>query len=150
VQVELVICGYPSRVRLAEWQQANLLSEAELPQLSEEQQARARKMQIPERAYAVGIKAAELATHHVGEKMEKVAAMIREAIQRRESRDELKSVIWDFYAGSFRFMVLHAALGQEVSYSMPTEIVDDVMMEKESAETRLRAYVDFIVGGWAN
>lgn len=146
--VELLLRGYPSRVRFKEWQIANSLPENELGKLSEDQRTRARSLHIPDRAYAVALKAKELSAERAIRKMEEVAQRINEAVKTRDGEGELKSVVWDFYGHSFQFITRHA-LGEYV-HSIPTQVVDDVLLEKEGASRRLREAVDFELGGWAD
>jgi len=124
------------------------LREDELPKLSDEQRARAQKLHISERAYAVAIKAAELASERASEKLEQVARLIAEAVRKRDPGGQLKSVVWDFYTHSFQFVTRHDST--ECLHSIPTEIVDDVVLEKEGAARRLKQAADFELGGWAD
>lgn len=146
MEVEFVIRGYPSKVRLAEWQEANTLPKDQL-RLTPEQQERARKLQIPEAAYAVGIKAAELAGDHAVQKMERVARLIAEAIQRRYPQDELRTIVWDFVEGKFRFVFWDGLAKRELEHLLSTEVVDDLLLEKQGAEGRLMKEVDLEIGG---
>src|SRR5579863_392272 len=77
--MELVLRGYPSSLRFAEWQQANSLPADKLPHLNEGQKARARDLRISERGYAISLKAAELARQRADAKMDRVARVIAES-----------------------------------------------------------------------
>ncbi len=144
MNVEIILRGYPSRMRFPEWQRANLLSEKQLPKLSNEQRARARKLGLQERAYAVGIKAAELASERAAEKMERVARVIAETVTNRDQEAELTTLVWDFYQHRFEFTVQHKVgpAPRECIYSVPTDIVDDLLLDRNGAESRLKQAVE--------
>lgn len=146
MQVEFVIRGYPSHVRFVDWQRANSLPDDQLT-LTPEQRDRARKLQIPERAYAVGIKAAECAGENAVQKMDRVAQSVVDAIRHRYPEDELRSIVWDFVERRFRFVIWHRDLNSEREYSAPPETVDDLLLEKEGAERRLKEQIDSAIGG---
>jgi len=140
MEIELVIRGYPSRKRLAEWQRANSLPEDQLPKLSEEQRERARQLHLPERAYAVALKAAELSGDRALEKMKQVGNLIARAVQDRDPETELASVVWDFYEQRFEFFTRHKIgkdLHKECVHFIPTQMIDDVLLDKEGAERQL-------------
>jgi hypothetical protein len=140
METELVLRGYPSRKRFAEWQQANSLPEDQLPKLSEEQRARARQLCIPERAYAVALKAAQLAGDRALEKMKRVANVIARAVKDRDPEAELTSVVWNFYEARFEFLVRYK-IGKdspkELEHFIPTQMIDDILLDKEGAEREL-------------
>lgn len=144
MEIELVLRGYPSRKRFAEWQQANCLREEELPKLSDEQRARARRLHLSERAYAIAIKAAELASDSALEKMKRVGSLIARAVKDRAPEDELTSIVWDFYEHKFEFFTKHK-IGKdsfrEYPYSIATQVIDDFLLEKQGAEGRLQEEV---------
>ena len=146
MEVEFVIRGYPSRVRFADWQEANTLPDDQL-KLTPQQKKDARKLRVPERAYAVGIKAAEFAGNHTVQKMEQVAGLVAEAIHRRYPGDDLRIIVWDFVEQKFRFVVGHRVDNSEREYALSTEAVDDLLLEKEGAERRLKHEADLVVGG---
>ncbi len=146
--IELVLRGYPSRIRFAEWQRANSLPVDALPKLSEEQKTRARKLRIPEDHYAVALKAAELTSERAIGEMERVARLIAAAATKRCPEAEVTSVVWDFREKRFEFLT--RIDGREDCDPIPTEIVDDVLLQKEGAEERLKKAVDFELGGWAD
>ena len=148
MKVELVFRGYPSRIRFADWERANSLPVGALPKLSKQQRARARKLRIPEDHYAVALKAAELSSEHALGKMERVARIIAAAAKKRLPEAELTSVVWDFRENRFEFLA--QINGREDCSPIPTAIVDDVLLEKEGAEERLKKAVDFELGGWAD
>jgi hypothetical protein len=144
MEIELILRGYPSRKRFAEWQQANSLPESELPALSDDQRERAQRLHISERDLAVAVKAAELAGDRALKKMERVGNIIARAVKDRDPEAELTTVLWDFYEQKFEFCTRHK-IGQDfyrqcVS-SIPTQVVDDLVLEKEGAERRLREAV---------
>jgi len=145
--MELVLRGYPSSLRFAEWQQANSLPADKLPHLNEGQKARARDLRISERGYAISLKAAELARQRADAKMDRVARVIAEAVRQRDPEAEVTAVVWDFRAREFKF--LRRVNGKEYAESVPTQILDDVILEKEGAEDRLRKELDYRLGGWA-
>lgn len=146
MQVELLVRGYPSRMRFAEWQTARSLPESELPKLTQEQQARARRLHITDREFAVGLKAGQLMSERAAEHMERVARLVAEGLKNGGSSARLKTVLWDFYGGKFEF-----AIEDETGthpYSLPMETVDDVLLDKDGAEQRMKEQVDFIVSKW--
>lgn len=145
--IEILLRGYPSRIRFAEWQAANLLPEDKLPKLTAEQQRRASRLHIPERHYAVALKAAELAGEEARRKMERMAQLIATAVRGSDAEAELKSLVWDFYGHQFQFVTRHN--GREFAHSIPTAIIDDLLLEKEGAEQRLKNVVRHELGGWA-
>src|SRR5574340_16263 len=102
--MELVLRGYPSLLRFAEWQQANSLPANDLPRLSEEQKMRARDLRISERGYAISLKAAQLARQRADTKMDRIARLIAEAVRLRDPEAEVTAVIWDFWAREFKFL----------------------------------------------
>jgi hypothetical protein len=140
MSIELLVRGYPSRVRFAEWQAANSLPEAELEGLSKEQRALAQKLHVPEKAYAVALKAAELSHARAAEQMEVIAKLIAEEVKARDSQDELKTVIWDFSSHEFKFVTREVVgkNGKEVTNTLPTEVVDDFLLEKRGSDRRLK------------
>ena len=140
MNTELLLRGYPSRIRFAEWQAANSLPEDKLPGLSPEQKARARALYISERDYRVALKAAQLASERATSKMEQVARLIAEAVKSRDPKAVLTSVVWDFYGHTFEYFTRHD--GREYPHSIPTLIIDDVLLEKEGAEQRLKDAVN--------
>ncbi len=145
MEVELVLRGYPSRTRFAEWQQANSLREDELPKLSDEQKERARRLHISERAFAVAFKAAELMHERALQKMEHVGNLIARAVRDRDPEAELTSVVWDFYEKKCEFFTRHKVgrdSHKECVHSIATQVVDDLLLEKEGAETRLKEAVE--------
>jgi len=146
MEIELVLRGYPSRKSFAEWQQANSLPESELPRLSDQQRERARRLHISERAYAVALKAGELAAQRALEKMERVGNLIARAVKDRDPEAELTSVVWDFYEQRFEFFTKHKIekdwYGNECVHSIATQAVDDVLLGKEGAERRLQEAVN--------
>jgi hypothetical protein len=144
--MEFVIRGYPSRTRMAEWQKANSALSEQLPQLSEEQRSRAQKLRIPERAYAVALKAGELARERLEGQLDYVAGLIDSAARKRGA--EVTSVVWDFFESQFRFTAREN--GREVKNTLPASIVDDLLLGKEGADERLLHQVDFLLGGWAD
>ncbi len=148
MNIELVLRGYPSRIRFPEWQEANSLPPDKLPKLSEDQIARARKLRVPSHAYAIALKAAELANERASGKIEWVARMIAEAARKRDPELEVTSVIWDFWEHKFEFFTRRD--GHQHVHSIATEIIDDVLLEKEGAGQRLKQAVDFELGGWAD
>jgi len=143
--MDLILRGRPSKSRFTEWQVANSLPQEKLPELSNDQRVRAKLLRVPERAYRVALKAGELAREHAWKKMEHVARIIAEAAQRRGV--ELSAVVWDFVQYQFNFVV--RVNGREYDHTIPTGIIDDVVLEKEGAEQRLKRDVDFLLGGWA-
>ncbi len=145
--MELIIRGYPSRIRAADWQKANSLPEKELPRLTEKQRERTRTLRIPEHAYAIALKAGELAKEHASKKVERVARLIVDAVKKRDPAIEVTAVVWDFVEYQFKFLT--RVNGRENYDSIPTEIIDDVLLEKEGAEERLKKQVDYLLGGWA-
>ena len=146
--IDIVLLGYPSRIRFAEWQAANSLADEKLPKLSEEQKARARALRVPERHYAVALKAAELSGQRAAARMEWVARLIAEAAKRRDPEARVTSVVWNFREHKHEFFTRHD--GRQYTHSIPTQIIDDLLLEKEGAGERLKQAVDFELGGWAD
>ena len=146
--MDLILRGYPSRTRFAEWQEANSLPPKKLPRLSVDQKTRAQKLGISERAYAIALRAAELTRDRAAEKMEKVARFITETVKTRDPQAEVTALVWDFLGHEFKFLT--RVNGREHDDSISPRIVDDVLLEKEGAEQRLKQEVDFLLGGWAD
>lgn len=140
IQVDIILRGYPSRIRYPEWQKANSLPKDQLPTLSDEQRARVASLHVPEGAYAVGLKAAELAHDHAGDEMERVARMIAEELAKCDPQARLKCLLWDFVEGKFEFTVQHE-VGSECIYGIPHDVVDDLLLERQGAESRFREAV---------
>ncbi len=112
----------------------------QLHPLSEDQRARAKRLHISEGEYAVAMKAAELASERALQKMEHVARLIAQEVRRRDPNSQLKAVLWDFSGHRFEFVTRLNGLGECIHW-IPTEVVDDVLSEKEGAEQRLRQAV---------
>ena len=146
-KMDLILRGYPSRIRFAEWQKANSLPPDKLPRLSKPQKARAHRLGISDHEYAIALKAAELARERAVDKMEKVARLIIEAVHKRDPQAEVTALVWDFLRHEFKFLT--RVNGREDDDCIPPQVVDDVLLEKEGAEQRLKQKVDFLLGGWA-
>lgn len=144
--MDLILRGYPSKIRFAEWQKANSLPPDQLPRLSGEQAERARTLRVPERAFAIALKASELAAEEAVEKMERVGRLIQESAKKRIPDARVKAVVWDFVERRFRFMT--QINGSEHENMIPIKIIDDLLMEKPDAEQQLKKTVDFLFGGW--
>ncbi len=144
-KMELIIRGYPSRIRFADWQKANTLPKEELPRLTEIQRERARTLRVPDQAYAIALKAGELARKRLEGEMERVEGLIASAAKRRGA--EVTVVIWDFVESQFKFLARQN--GREREHTIPGAIVDDLLLGKEGADRRLKEEVDFLLGGWA-
>ena len=145
--MEFVVRGYPSRIRFADWQRANSAPREELPQLSEAQRDRARKLRIPEQAYAIALKAGELARARLEGQIDRVGGVIASAAKRRGA--EVTAVVWDFFEHQFKFTA--SENGREVENALPPSIIDDLLLGKEGAGDRLkREVVDSLLGGWAD
>ncbi len=145
MKIDLLMRGYPSQIRFAEWQKANSLPESELPKLSKEQRARARQLHVSERDYAVAVKAGELAESRALEQMERVARLVGQAVVKRDPEAELTSLVWDFWEHRFEFSTRHRIAGdshKECLHSIPTDVVDGVLQNKEGAERELKEAVD--------
>jgi hypothetical protein len=144
MEAEIILRGYPPRQRFADWQQANMLSDEQLPRLTEEQTERARKLRITEKGFAIALKAGELARVQSFEKMEHVAKRIHQVLQKHGPHSELVTLVWDFGAHVFTYVVKHRnGSGQalEATYSIPPELVDEVVLEHEGAEQKLASMV---------
>ncbi len=145
--MELIIRGRPSRIRFADWQKANSLPKEELPLLTEKQRERAQTLRVPEGAYAIALKAGELAKENASKRIQRVARLIVEAAKKRDPAIEVTAVVWDFVEHQFKFVT--RVNGREDYDSIPIQIIDDVLLEKEGAEERLRKELNFLLGGWA-
>jgi hypothetical protein len=144
MQTEIILRGYPSRKRFAEWQQANMLPDEQLPRLTKEQAERARKLRISEKGFAIALKAAELARVQSFEKMERVAKCIHQVLRKHDPQSELATLVWDFSAHKFDYVVKHRSAPEqalEATYSIPPEVVDEVVLEHEGAEQKLATMV---------
>jgi len=140
METEIIIRGFPPRHRFAEWQQANMMPAEDLPRLTKEQADRARKLRISEKGFAVALKAGELARDQSFEKMERVAKRIHQVLRKHDPDSELATLVWDFGAHRFDYVVKHQnGPGQalETTYSIPPEMVDEVVLEHEGAEHKL-------------
>ena len=140
MEAEIVIRGYPSRMRFAEWQQANLLAEEQLPRLTEKQKERVRRLHISEKEYAVVLKAGELAQAHSLKEMEKVANCIRRVVREQDPESELTTLFWDFGGHKFEYIIQHSISPgrvKECPYAIPPELVDELVLGREGAEERL-------------
>ncbi len=144
--MEFIVRGYPSRKRFVDWQRANSTPREQLPQLSESQRDRARKLRISEQAYAIALKAGELARERLEGQMDRVGGLIASAAKRRGA--EVTAVIWDFFEHQFKFTAREN--GRELENTLPASIVDDLLLGKEGADDRLKRAVDFLLGGWAD
>ena len=145
MQTEIILRGFPSRKRIADWQQANMLSDEELPRLTKVQVERANKLHITERGFAIALKAGELARVQSFEKMECVAKRIHHVLRQHEPQSELVALVWDFEAHKFEFVVKHgngAGQGLETTHSIPPEMVDEVVLGHEGAEQKLTTTVE--------
>jgi hypothetical protein len=146
MEVEVVLRGYQSRVRDADWQKANTLPDEQLT-LTREQRDRAQLLQIPEHAYAVRKRAAEFAGDHAMEKITQLAQLIADTIARRYPEGELRSIVWDFVDGKFQFVFWQRMANREVAFAVPGELVDEVILEVQGADQRLLKSVDVVIGG---
>jgi hypothetical protein len=144
--MEFSVRGYPSRSRFADWQRANLMPSEELPELSEAQKDRARKLRISEQAYAIALKAGDLARERLEGQLDRVGRLIASAAKKRGA--EVTAVVWDFYEHQFKFTAREN--GRELENTLPSSIVDDLLLGKEGADDRLKHQVDFLLGGWAD
>jgi hypothetical protein len=121
-----------------------MMSAEELPRLTKEQAERARKLRITEKGFAIALKAGELARDQSFEKMERVAKRIHQVIRKHDPDLELATLVWDFGARRFDYVVKHEnGPGQalETTYSIPPEMVDEVVLEHEGAEHKLATKV---------
>jgi hypothetical protein len=143
--MEFIIRGYPSRIRFGDWQKANSLGPDDLPGLSAEQKRRAQQLRIPHRAYAIGLKAAQLARERLTGELDHVGGLIASAAKKRGA--EVTTVIWDFLEHDFKFVTREN--GREHPNSLPPKIIDDLLLGKEGADRRLKEQVDFLLGGWS-
>ena len=144
MQTEIILRGFPSRKRFADWQQANTLPDEKLPRLTREQAERARRLRISEKGFAIALKAGELAREQSFEKMERVAKCIHQVLRRHEPQSELATLVWDFGAHKFDYVVKHGngpGKALEAIYPIPPEMVDEVVLEHEGAEQKLAAMV---------
>jgi hypothetical protein len=144
--MEFIVRGYPSRIRFVDWQKANSLGPDALPALSDQQKRRAQQLRIPDRAYAIGLKAAQLARERlVGGELDHLGGLIASAAKKRGA--EVTTVVWDFLEHDFKFMTRQN--GREQPNSLPPNIIDDLLLGKEGADRRLKEQVDFLLGGWS-
>jgi len=144
MEAEIIIRGFPTRHRFAEWRRANMLSVEELPRLTKEQVERARKLRITEKGFAVALKASELSRDHSFEKMERVAKCIHQVLREHDPQSELATLIWDFGERKFEYVVKHRispGLTPEAIYSISPDIVDEVVLGHEGAEEKLATMV---------
>jgi hypothetical protein len=143
--MDLVIRGYPSRIRYPDWRKANSLPPEELPTLSQRQKDRARILRISDRAYAIGLKAAELARERLTGELEHVASVVQAVAKKRDA--EVTALIWNFY--EHHFQIVTRWDGKESSFDVPGELVNAILLGKHGAEQKLGQEVDFWLGGWA-
>jgi hypothetical protein len=139
MQTEIVIRGYPSRKRFAEWQKANMLPDGELPQLTVEEKRRASLLRVPEKAYAIALKAGELARDRAFEGLERVANAIAISVKKQDPNVELKAVTWDFFTGQFEFVTQHKSGSQfrECAHGMAPELIDELVLGRPGADQKL-------------
>ncbi len=143
--MEFIVRGYPSRIRFVDWQKANSMVPDDLPRLSDEEKHRAQLLRIPDRAYAIGLKAAQLARERLVGELDHVGGLIASAAEKRGV--EVTTIVWDFVEHDFKFLTREN--GRERENSLPPKIVDDFLLGREGANRRLKQEVDFLVGGWA-
>jgi hypothetical protein len=143
--MEFIVRGYPSRIRFADWQRANSTGPDDLPKLSDEQKLRAKQLRIPDRAYAIGLKAAQFARERLAGELDHVGRLIASAAKKRGA--EVTTVVWDFLEHDFKFVTREN--GREQPNSLPPEIIDDLLLGKEGADRRLKEEVDYLLGGWS-
>jgi hypothetical protein len=140
MEAEIIIRGFPPRHRFAEWRQANMLPDEQLPRLTKEQVERARKLHITEKGFAIALKASQLAQEQSFQKMERVARFIHQVLEKHGAQSELETLLWDFSARKFAYVVKQKnGPGQapETTYSIPPEIVDEIVLEHDGAEQKL-------------
>jgi hypothetical protein len=153
MEAEIIIRGFPSRHRFAEWRQANMLTAEQLPRLTKEQAERARKLRITEKEFAVALKVGELARDQSFKKMECVAKRIHQELQKRDHDLKLAELIWDFDEQKFNYVVTRVdGAGQSLEdiYSIPAEMVEELVLERDGAEqnlvSRVASDLELLVG----
>ena len=116
-----------------------MLPDGELPQLTAEQKRRATLLRVPEKAYAVALKAGELARDHAFEGLERVANAIAISVKKQDPKAELKAVVWDFVSGQFEFITQHKFGNQfrECVHNMAPELIDELVLGRPGADQKL-------------
>ncbi len=121
-----------------------MLPQEELPRLTDEQMERVRKLHITEKGFAVVLKAGELARAQSFVKMETVARRIHEVLRKHDPRAELNTLLWDFEAQMFDYVVrrpIGSEHDPEATYRIPPELVDELVMGQYGAEEKIASVV---------
>jgi hypothetical protein len=141
METEIIIRGYPTKTRFADWVKANELPESELPKLSEEQKRRASFLRVREKAYAAAMKTGELTRDYAFERLIDVAGAIARNVKKQDPEADLKSVVWDFDSQHFEFLILRKSQNQvsECLHFMDPTLVDEVVLGCQGAERKLIA-----------